>query len=112
MRPWTVVLIELPTLLAYFVWELVLANLKVARDVLMPVKRLRPGIVAVPLDLKTDWQITLLSILITLTPGTLSLDVSTDRRVLFIHAMHVTDPEALRREIKSGFERRIRRLAL
>lgn len=111
MRRWIVVLIELPAVLAYFVWELVLANLKVARDVLLPVKRLRPAIVAVPLDLKTEWQITLLSILITLTPGTLSLDVSTDRKILFIHAMHVPDPEALRREIKSGFERRIRRLA-
>ncbi len=111
MKAWIVVLVEVPAMLAYFVWELVLANLKVARDVLMPVKRLRPAVVAVPLDLETDWQITLLAILITLTPGTLSLDVSTDRRVLFIHAMHVDDPDALRREIKSGFERRIRRLA-
>ncbi len=105
------VVIALPAMLAFFLWELVLANLKMARDVLMPLGRLRPAVVAVPLDLKTDWQITLLSILITLTPGTLSLDVSTDRKVLFIHAMHVTDAEEFRRQIKSGFERRVRRLA-
>ncbi len=111
MRAWLGVLAATPAMLAFFLWELVLANLRVARDVLLPVGRLRPAIVAVPLDLKTDWQITLLAILITLTPGTLSLDVSTDRKVLFLHAMHVDDPEALRREIKSGFERRVRRLA-
>jgi len=111
MKRWMAVLIELPIMLAYFLWELVLANLKMARDVLMPVERLRPGVVAVPLDLKPDWQLTLLSLLITLTPGTRSLDVSTDRKVLFIHAMHVADPDALRREIKAGFERRVGRLA-
>mgnify|MGYP000533675759 CR=1 FL=1 len=111
MKRWITILIGLPAMSAFFLWELVLANLKVARDVLAPVERLRPAVVAVPLDLKTDWQITLLAILITLTPGTLSLDVSTDRKVLFVHAMHVGDPAALRHEIKSGFERLIGRLA-
>lgn len=91
----------------YVLWELVLANLKVARLVLTPLGRLRPGIVAVPLDLRTDAEITTLANLITLTPGTLSLDVSDDRRVLYVHSIEVTDPEAFRRETKQGFERAV-----
>jgi multicomponent Na+:H+ antiporter subunit E len=91
----------------YALWELLLANLKVARLVLTPRIRLRPGIVAVPLDLRTDAEITTLANLITLTPGTLSLDVSHDRRVLYVHAIEVVDPEEFRRETKRGFERAV-----
>ena len=56
---------------------------------------------------RTDLEITLLANLITVTPGSFSLDVSDDRSVLYVHAMYVDDPEALRREIKDGFERRV-----
>jgi multicomponent Na+:H+ antiporter subunit E len=63
--------------------------------------------VAVPLDARTDAEIVLLANLITLTPGTLSLDLSDDRTVLYVHAMYLTDPDELRREIKEGFERRV-----
>ena len=61
-----------------------------------------------PLDLKSDAGITVLANLITLTPGTLSLDVSPDRKTLFVHALHVEDPDAFRREVKEGFERRVK----
>jgi multicomponent Na+:H+ antiporter subunit E len=92
------------------VWELVLANLRLARDVVGPIRRLSPGIVAVPLDVKTDAEIALLANLITLTPGTLSLDVSSDGRVLFVHAVSAENAQAVRSGIKAGFERRVRRL--
>jgi multicomponent Na+:H+ antiporter subunit E len=95
------------TLWLYFSWELILSNLRVAYDVLRPIRYLSPGVLAVPLDLKSDAEITLLSNLITLTPGTIGLDVSDDRKVLFIHAMHVRDGERVKRSIKEGFERRI-----
>lgn len=98
--------------LCYFVWELVAANFRLARDVLRPLSHLRPTIVAVPLNLTRDSQITVLANLVTLTPGTLSLDVSTDRKVLYVHAMHAPDPEALRQSVKEGFEKRILRLWL
>jgi multicomponent Na+:H+ antiporter subunit E len=98
------------TLLIYFLWELILANFRVAYDVLRPVRYLSPGVVAIPLDLDTDVQITALSNLITLTPGTIGLDVSDDRKVLYIHAMHVRDAERVRRAIKEGFERPIREI--
>ncbi|HMM34582.1 MAG TPA: Na+/H+ antiporter subunit E [Thermoanaerobaculia bacterium] len=95
-------------LLLYFLKEIVLSNAAVARSLLSPVSSLSPGIVAVPLDLKSDAGITVLANLVTLTPGTLSLDVSPDRTTLYVHALHVEDPEAFRREVKEGFERRVK----
>jgi multicomponent Na+:H+ antiporter subunit E len=94
-------------LLGFFVWELILANIRVAYDVLTPWHILRPGVIAVPLDASTDMEITILSNLITLTPGTLSLDVSVDRKVLYIHAMYIDDVEKTRQKIKNGFEKRV-----
>jgi multicomponent Na+:H+ antiporter subunit E len=91
----------------FYFWKLLLANLRVAYDVLTPRHYMRPGVVAIPLDARTDGEITLLANLMTLTPGTLSLDVSTDRRVLYLHALYIDDPEALRREIKEDYERRV-----
>lgn len=91
----------------FFLGELVLSTLQVAWDVITPRDRSRPGVVAVPLDAKTDLEIGLLATLVTLTPGSLSLDVSPDRRVLYVHAMFVDSPEEVAQEIKSGFERRI-----
>ena len=93
--------------LLFFLKELVVANLKVAAAVIAPAGRLRPAIVAMPLALDRDAEIALLANLITLTPGTLSLDVSPDRRTLYVHAMADTSPDELRREIRDGFERRI-----
>lgn len=92
---------------AMFLWELLLANLRVAYDVITPRHHMRPGVVAIPLHVKTDVQITVLANLITLTPGTLSLDVSDDRKTLYLHVMYLTSPEQLRREIKEGIEHRV-----
>ncbi len=94
-------------LLLFFIKELIVANLRVAYDVLTPGLQARPGILAVPLDARTDLEITLLANMITLTPGTLSLDVSNDRKTLYIHAMYADDPDAVKLSIKHGFERRL-----
>jgi multicomponent Na+:H+ antiporter subunit E len=91
----------------FFAWEIIEANLRVAYDVLSPRQRISPGIIAIPLDAKTDDEITLLANLITLTPGTLSLDVSEDKKVLYIHAMYVEDVDQFKRELKDGLERRL-----
>jgi multicomponent Na+:H+ antiporter subunit E len=64
-------------------------------------------VIGVPLAARTDLEITVLSSMISLTPGTLSLDVSADRKMLYIHAMYLDDVEAARRKIKDGFERRV-----
>ncbi len=91
----------------FFLRELIKANFKVAYDLVTPQDLIKPGVIAVPLDARTDAEITLLANLITLTPGTLSLDLSTDRRVLYVHAMYIADADSLRRGIKEGFERRV-----
>jgi multicomponent Na+:H+ antiporter subunit E len=96
---------------AFFAKEVLVSAARVAADVLTPRPRMRPAIIDVPLDVRTDGQITLLAILITLTPGTLALDVSPDRRRLVVHAMFAADADRVRRGIKDGFERRILELA-
>jgi len=95
------------SLLLLFVTELVLSAWKVAVLVLSPRMDVKPGIFAYPLRVDRDFEITILANLITLTPGTLSVDVSDDRRTLFIHAMDASDPDTTRREIADGFERKI-----
>ena len=90
--------------LLYFMKEMMVSSARVAYDVITPTFHMRPGVIAIPLDAKTDAEITLLANVITLTPGTLSLDVSEDRSTLYIHAMFADDPDALRREIKEGLE--------
>ena len=91
----------------YFLYELLKANLQVAWEVGTPKYNMTPGIVGVPLDIKTDGQITLLANLITLTPGTLSLDVSEDKKVLYVHSMYIKNRKDFIRGIKNGFEKRI-----
>jgi multicomponent Na+:H+ antiporter subunit E len=93
----------------FYLWQLILSNLRVAYDVVTPTHYMRPGVIAVPLEAETDAEITLLANLITLTPGTLSLDLSADRRVLYVHVMYIDhdDLEAARRAIKDGLERRV-----
>ena len=91
----------------FFLYELTKANLQVAYEVGTPKLHMTPGIVAVPLDVKSDFEITMLANLITLTPGTLSLDVSEDREVLYVHSMYITNKEDFIRGIKNGFEKRI-----
>jgi multicomponent Na+:H+ antiporter subunit E len=101
---------RLPQIVAfalYFVYELVVSNLRIALDILSPKLNMTPSIVAVPLDVKTDFEILLLANLVTLTPGTLSLEVSEDRSTLYVHAVYAADPDATVREIKEGFERRV-----
>ncbi len=92
-----------------FLKELVVANVRVAATVLFRrTASLAPAIVAVPLDLHTDAGITIFANLVTLTPGTLSIDVSTDRSTLYVHALDVADPETFRRDLKQGLERAVR----
>ncbi|MDQ7858144.1 MAG: Na+/H+ antiporter subunit E [Armatimonadota bacterium] len=98
---------EVAGFVVFVAWELVLANLRVAYHILAPLDRMRPGIVAVPLDVRTDAEITMLANLITLTPGTLSLDVSESRRVLYVHTLALEDPASFRAGVKAGYERRV-----
>mgnify|MGYP000675226036 CR=1 FL=1 len=91
----------------YFIKELIMANLKVAFDIITPKDYMSPGIIAFPLDAKTDLEITLFANLLTLTPGTLSLDVSSDKKILYVHALYVKDADSFRSELKNGLEKRL-----
>lgn len=96
--------------LLFFIKEIIVCNLRVAWDVVTPRHYMKPAIVAIPLDLTSDAEITLLANMLTLTPGTCSLDVSTDRRTLYVHAMYCDDPDVLRADIKRDYEARIKEL--
>lgn len=95
--------------LLFVLWELVLSNAKLAWWILQPKLDFRPGIVAVPLTLDTDFEILVLVTMITLTPGTVSVDLREDdgRYVVYIHSFFVGEPDAFRQEIKETFERRL-----
>jgi multicomponent Na+:H+ antiporter subunit E len=99
---------HLATFIPFFLVELVTANLRVTFDVLTLRHRMRPGILAVPLDLDSDIQIMVLAGLMTLTPGSLCLDISADRRTMYVHVMYMEDAEEMRRKIKDAFEHRVR----
>ena len=86
----------------FYLGQLILANLRVAYDIVTPTHYMHPGVVAVPLDARTEAEVSLLANLVTLTPGTLSVDLSPDRRTLYVHAMYMeeNDPDAAARAIK------------
>jgi multicomponent Na+:H+ antiporter subunit E len=94
----------------FYLWELLLANLRVAHDILTPCNRFRPGILHIPLPEMTDRQLIVLTNLVAMTPGTLSLDISEDRRSFYVHCMYIDDIERLRKEIHESYVLRIRRL--
>lgn len=94
-------------LLLLFLKEIVLSNIMVAKHVISPKLNIRPGIFAFPTELKSDWEITTLACLITLTPGTLTLEVSPKGNILYIHAIDIPDAEEVILQIKNSFEKAI-----
>jgi multicomponent Na+:H+ antiporter subunit E len=98
-------------LLGFFLKELLVANWAVVKQVLSWRLKVRSGIIAYPLELQNEILITLLANMITLTPGTLSVEVAPDRRFLFIHILNITDIEKEKRKIKEGFERYLQLIA-
>jgi multicomponent K+:H+ antiporter subunit E len=99
-----------PGFVARVGWDILAANWAVARRVLGPVSALRPTFVEVPLDLRDPFAATLLGSIVSLTPGTVSIDVDRERWVLQVHALDAPDPEALVREIKQRYETPIREI--
>lgn len=103
--------LELWPYLALVVWDVILANIQVAKIVLfMPADQIRSAWITVPLTLTSPEAITLLAGTITMTPGTLTADMSKDGRALLIHSLHAPDPDAVRDEIISRYEARLIRI--
>lgn len=98
---------QITRLLLQFVFELLVSAFRVAFLVLTPNMKLKPGIFVYDLKLKSDAEITLLANMITLTPGTLTVDVSEDKTKLYIHALDCSNPPETIQSIRDGFERQI-----
>jgi multicomponent K+:H+ antiporter subunit E len=98
---------------ALVTWDIVIANLQVAAIILGPLSRLRPAFVRVPLDLRTDFAVTVLASTVTLTPGTVSVEIEDDgngRRRLIVHVLRCLDADDMVRTIKERYERRLREI--
>lgn len=92
-------------------WDVIVANFQVARIVLfMPRDKIQSNWITVPLDLKSNEAISLLAGTITMTPGTLTADMSACGRALLVHALHAPDPDATRDDIKARYETRLQRI--
>lgn len=106
--------IRRPWLLAKFIcvviYEILVANVVVARLILIRQNKLQPGFLEVPLDLTSPIAISLLANTISLTPGTVTCDMSKDQRSLLIHALHIEDAQATIDEIKNQFEKPLKEI--
>lgn len=92
-------------------YDIVLANIEVAKIVLfMPKSRMKPEWISVPLDIRTPEAITVLAGTITLTPGTVSCDLADDGHAILVHCLHAPDPNGIRDDIKSRYERRLKEI--
>jgi multicomponent K+:H+ antiporter subunit E len=105
---------NLPAAVAYVfivLWDIVVANVQVALIVLSKRNRdMRPAFVTVPLDIRAPEAITILAGTITMTPGTVSADLSADGRAILVHCLDTADAEATARDIKARYETRLKEI--
>jgi multicomponent K+:H+ antiporter subunit E len=90
--------------------DIIVSNIVVAKQVLGAPERLQPGFVAIPLDLTGALPITMLASTISLTPGTVSIEIAEDQKTLYVHALHVTQAKALVDRIKHRYERPLKEI--
>ncbi len=101
---------RVPKIIKFFLmmtYDMLKANIAVTYEVITPKLNMQPGIVQYAMDAQTDFEITMLSNIISLTPGTLILDVSEDKKVLYIHAMYLGDKEKFVENIKNRIEKKM-----
>lgn len=91
----------------YYLKELILSSLYVAWDIITPKDLMKPGIVEVPVDLKNDTAIIAFANLISMTPGSLTMDMSADKKKIYVHAMYLHDKDEFIRKMKGELERKI-----
>ncbi len=91
----------------YYLKELILSSLYIAYDIITPKNLMKPGIVEVPVDLKNDTAIIAFANLISMTPGSLTMDMSADKKKIYVHAMYLHDKEEFIRKMKGELERKI-----
>ena len=107
-------LTSVPRIIGYVllvIWDIIVANVQVAYIILFKANaNIKPAWISIPLDLRTPEAITVLAGTITLTPGTVSSDLSADGRSLLVHCLDAPDPDAVRDDIKNRYERRLKEI--
>ncbi len=110
-RPQNIAALRMAAYCFLVVWDIILANIQVAWIVLTkPNAKMKPAWIVIPLELRTPEAITILAGTITLTPGTVSADLSESGLSLLVHALDAEDPDAVRDEIKNRYERRLKEI--
>lgn len=104
-KPWVAIRYILVVL-----WDIIVSNFVVAKQVLMPNKYLKPGFIALPLDMNEPFPLAVLASTISLTPGTVSVDFSDDMQWLYIHSLNIDDEEQLIAQIKHRYERPLKEM--
>jgi multicomponent Na+:H+ antiporter subunit E len=100
----------LPKLFSFFLfmsWEIIKANLVTVKESLYAKSKLEPAVVKIPLSVESDLEITILAIMVSVTPGTLVMDISDDKKVMYVHVMHVGNKKDFIDEVKNKFEKRL-----
>ena len=99
--------VELASFCVFFAGFVIESVLRITYDVLTPRHDIRPAILRVPIEARTNAEITVLSALLSLTPGSVVVDIADDRSALYVHYLYVDDPEATVAETKREMERRV-----
>jgi multicomponent K+:H+ antiporter subunit E len=97
-------------LIGVVLWDILLASIEVARLILGPANKIKPAFVEIPLDLQNPFVGTILASIVSLTPGTVSIDIDRARWVLQVHALNVNDTESLIKSIKTRYEKPLKEI--
>jgi multicomponent Na+:H+ antiporter subunit E len=110
MRPVVLQIFKIISFLFFYIWEVLMANIKMAYIILSPKPGIKPAIICIPLETQSDFEIALLVNLITMTPGSLSMDISTDRKTVYVHVMDNTDPTTVKNVLQEGLQKKVKGL--
>jgi multicomponent Na+:H+ antiporter subunit E len=91
----------------YFFYDMIKANIEVTKEILSPGLSITPGIIAYEHSLKTDFEMTMLTTLIALTPGTMVIKISDDKKIIYIHGLYMIDKEKFIHKMKTGLEKKM-----
>ncbi len=91
----------------FFLYEMIKANIEVTYEIMLPKFKMKPGIIEYKHELKSDFEITMLTNFIALTPGTMVLKISPDKKTVYIHALYLQDKDKFIKRMKNGLERRL-----
>lgn len=91
----------------YFLYDMIRANIEVTKEIMRPRFELTPAIITYEHNLKSDFEITMLTNLIALTPGTMVLKISSDKKYLYIHSFNTKDKDKFAERLRNGLEKKL-----